>query len=93
MSDLHLSVKGEYFEQLKAGTKPFEFRAKTAYWKKRIEGRTYDKIIITHGYPVRHDLRKRLTFQWLGYEEQTITHPHFNNVPTEVYAIRIGEQQ
>jgi len=89
--DLHLSVKGEYFEQLKAGTKPFEYRRYTPYWKKRIEGREYENIIITHGYPKRDDLSKRLTFPWRGYEMQTITHPHFDNVPQDVYAIIIKE--
>lgn len=91
MTDLYLSVKGEYFEQIVAGTKTYEYRARTPYWKKRIEGRAYRNIIILHGYPVQHDLRKRIVFPWKGYELQTIMHPHFGNKPTDVYAIKIEE--
>jgi hypothetical protein len=48
MSKLVLPVKTEYFDQIEAGTKADEYRLTTAYWSKRLEGRTYDSVEITH---------------------------------------------
>jgi len=87
--NLQLSVKGEYFDAMVAGEKVFEFRDRNEYWKKRIEGREYDRLIITKGYPKRDDQSRRLDLPYLGYEEQTITHPHFGDDPIDVYALHI----
>lgn len=94
MSDLVLPVKRCYFEQMRDGVKPFEFRLRNAYWQKRLVGRAYDRVVVTLGYPSRDDDSRRLVVPWLGYEEQTITHEHFGNEPVQVFAIRIqGAQQ
>lgn len=51
MSDLVLPLKDIYFNQIKAGTKAEEFRLCTPYWRRRLEGRTFDRIVLTLGYP------------------------------------------
>lgn len=89
MSTLHLPMKGEYFDQIKAGTKPEEFRLANDYWRKRLVGRTYDRIVLTRGYPKRGDADRRLVLPWRGYRLTTITHPHFGKQPVEVFAINV----
>lgn len=93
MSDLTLSLKGEYFDQIKAGTKTEEFRLCTEYWKKRLEGRTYDRIVLTRGYPKRDDTERRLTLPWQGFRLTTITHPHFGDSPVDVFAIDVSHRE
>nr|WP_312968546.1 ASCH domain-containing protein [Pseudomonas sp.] len=89
-STLTLPLKGEYFDQIKAGTKPEEFRLVTPYWRRRLEGRTFDRIELTLGYPLRDDDARRLVLPWKGYRITTITHPHFGPDPVEVYAIDVS---
>lgn len=86
---LTLPLKAEYFDQIKAGAKPEEFRLRTEYWRKRLEGRTYESIVLTKGYPSRDDADRRLELPWRGFREATITHPHFGDEPVEVFAIDV----
>ena len=51
MPDLHLNLKGEYFDEIVAGTKPFEYRLKNNYWTKRLVGRRYKYVLFKRGYP------------------------------------------
>lgn len=89
MSDLILPLKAEYFDAIRDGTKPREFRLVKPYWTDRLVGRSYDRIVLTKGYPARDDLSRRLVRAWRGFERQTITHPHFGIDPVEVYAIDV----
>ncbi|EFW77550.1 MULTISPECIES: hypothetical protein [Pseudomonas] len=89
MATLTLALKGEYFDAIKAGNKPEEFRLRTPYWCKRLEGRIYDRIELTKGYPARGDETRRLSLPWNGYRVITITHPHFGAEPVEVFAINV----
>ncbi|MFY2845599.1 ASCH domain-containing protein [Achromobacter ruhlandii] len=89
MADLHLALKGEYFDAIKAGTKIEEYRMVCPFWAMRIEGREFQRIILTRGYPKRTDWARRLDLPWRGYTVKTITHPHFGNVPVKVYAINV----
>ncbi|MFC6478570.1 ASCH domain-containing protein [Pseudomonas asuensis] len=89
MATLTLALKGEYFDAIKAGIKPEEFRLLTPYWRKRLEGCTYDCIELTKGYPARGDQVRRLSLPWRGYRITTITHPHFGSEPVEVFAINV----
>ncbi|UIF90915.1 hypothetical protein [Cupriavidus sp. UYPR2.512] len=89
MQTLTIPVKGIYFDQIKAGTKPREYRLVTAYWRKRLEGRTYDRIVLTRGYPKADDAERRLVVPWRGYELETITHEHFGPDPVQVFAIDV----
>lgn len=91
MTVLHLPLKAEYFNAIRDGTKPEEYRLCTPYWRKRLEGRVYDSIALTLGYPSAHDAGRRLVRPWRGYTVKTITHPHFGPEPVEVFAIRVNE--
>jgi hypothetical protein len=86
---LHLPLKGEYFDQIKAGTKAEEYRLCTLFWNKRLMGRSYDTITLTKGYPSRDDLERRLVLPWRGFAIKLITHPHFGPAPVSVFAIRV----
>ena len=85
---LHLPLKREYFEQIRDGSKLFEYRLATDYWAKRLVGREYEAIVFTMGYPSKDNKSRRIEMPWRGYEKQTITHPHFGSEPVEVFAIR-----
>ena len=91
MATLTLALKGEYFDAIRAGTKAEEFRLLTPYWRKRLEGRTYDRIELTKGYPPRSDVARRLSLPWRGYRVTTITHPHFGAEQVEVFAINVQQ--
>jgi hypothetical protein len=41
MRTLVLPLKGEYFDAIKAGIKPEEFRAATPYWRRRLDGQSF----------------------------------------------------
>jgi len=90
--DLVLPLKGEYFDAIKAGTKTEEFRLCTPYWEKRIDGRSYDRLVLTRGYPARDDLSRRLVLPWQGYAKKVITHPHFGPKPVSVFAINVKRE-
>lgn len=90
MRTLTLHLKGEYFDAIKAGTKSEEYRLFSPYWCRRLEGRHYDRIELTRGYPKSGDSARRLVLPWKGYRMATITHPHFGTDPVEVYAIDVS---
>lgn len=91
MRTLTLPLKAEYFDAIKASTKPEEFRLVTPYWRKRLEGRDYDFIVLTKGYPKRDDHSRRLTLPWYGYRRTTLIHPHFGPEPVDVFAINVAK--
>ncbi|WP_321162953.1 hypothetical protein [Micavibrio aeruginosavorus] len=90
---LVLHVKDIYFQQTLAGLKPFEFRLRTPYWTKRLVGQHYDDYVLMSGYPAAGDTSKILVMPYRGYEEQTITHPHFGDGQRDVFAIIQEVQQ
>ena len=87
--DLVLPLKREFFNAIKAGTKPEEFRLRNDYWRKRLEGKTFDRVVLTLGYPKRDDAERRIVLPWQGYRECQITHPLFGASPVDVYAINV----
>jgi hypothetical protein len=89
MPDLHLNLKGIYFDDIKAERKQFEYRLRST-WEKRLAGKTFDRIWLKRGYPARGDSARIIERPWRGYEIQTITHPHFGPSPVEVIAIRVN---
>jgi len=93
MGDLTLALNGVYFDQVRSGEKREEFRLQTPYWRKRLEGRTYENVVLTRGYPAAADLSRRLTIPWRGFREVTITHPHFGPDPVFVFAINVSGRQ
>lgn len=89
MRTLHLNLKKEYFDAIVAGTKRFEYRLRSGFWKRIIEGKDFDRVLIKSGYPPAGDPNRISARRWRGYEIQTIMHPHFGPEPVEVYAIRV----
>lgn len=90
MRKLILHLKGEYFDEIKAGRKPKEYRLVTPYWEKRLVGRSYDCIELARGYPKRGDTENRLTLPWKGVQRETIIHRHFGPHRVEVFAINVA---
>lgn len=93
MMDLILPVKGVYFAQIVAGLKTEEYRLRTAYWRRRIEGKVFDRVIVTRGYPKSTDTTRQLVLPWQGCTVKTITHPHFGPDPVEVFAIDVQQNR
>lgn len=92
MSNITFNVAGNYYDDFESGDKDHEFRLTTAFWKKRLVGRTYDTVTIARGYPKRGEANKRQVFKWKGFDVRTITHPHFGSAPVEVFAIDCTER-
>lgn len=90
MADLTLPLKAEYFDAIRDGTKLEEYRLVTPFWRKRIEGRSYDRVILTKGYPSRWDRKRRLERQWRGYRIIDLQHPHFGGGTVTVFAIDVS---
>lgn len=93
MTALYLPIKGVYFDQIKTGAKPEEYRLVTQYWMERIIGRRFDRIVLTSGYPKGGGVEgeTRLTRKWNGWKIKSITHPHFGPDPVRVFAIDVSE--
>lgn len=90
MADLTLPLKAEYFDAIEDGSKLEEYRLTTPFWRKRIEGKNFDRVILTRGYPKAEDTARRIARPWVGYRVATITHPHFGGEPVEVFAINVS---
>ncbi|RDC59742.1 hypothetical protein HME9302_00035 [Alteripontixanthobacter maritimus] len=92
MATLTLPMKGEYFDQIRDGSKTEEYRVRNIHWGCRIVGKTFDAIVLTRGYPKGGGVegQTRLTREWRGFEQKMITHPHFGEKPTPVFAIDVS---
>ena len=73
---LHLNLYRKYFDAIVEGTKTIEYRDKTDYWKKRIEGREYDIIKFRNGYATD---APTMLVEYLGYDV------------TDRYEIKLGK--
>ena len=87
---LRLAVRREYFEDAAVGVKRYEFRLRSVYWRKRLEGKDFSEIVYTLGYPKKGDMSRTIVRPWRGYEIRIITHPEFGPDPVEVFAIRLN---
>jgi hypothetical protein len=87
--DLHLNLKGEYFDAIKAGVKRYEYRL-AEKWLSRLAGRSFQRVLLKRGYPKRNDDDRIIERPWRGYELQTIMHPHFGHEPVKVCAIIVN---
>lgn len=89
---LTLPLKGEYFDQIARGEKVEEYRLRTPFWAKRLEGRSFSSVALTRGYPKGGGVEgiTRLTRAWRGYSLRSLTHPHFGDDPVEVFAIDVS---
>ena len=79
---LHLNLYRKYFDAIADGTKTIEYRDKTDYWKKRIEGREYDIIKFRNGYA------KDAPTMLVEYKGYNIG---FNVLCEEKYMINLGK--
>ena len=52
-SILHLNLHREFFAAITNKTKRVEYRRRTPYWKRRLEGRHYDIIQFRNGYATK----------------------------------------
>ena len=86
MSDLIFHLKHEYFQQIKDGTKAFEYRLVKPYWERRLMGIRYDRVIFWDAYKPRSP-ETVIIRPYQGFERQTITHKEFGNLPVKVFAI------
>jgi hypothetical protein len=84
---LHLHVKTEYFNAIKAGTKITENRLVNDYWTKRLVGRNYDAVVVYNAY--KAGAENRLEFPWNRWDTQTIVHKHFGQNPVDVFVIKL----
>lgn len=91
MKTLVLPLKRQYFEAIRDGSKPEEYRLCNEYWTKRLPSPfgVYDRIVLTLGHPARDDHARGLVLPWRGYTIKTITHPHFGPEPVSVFAIDV----
>lgn len=88
MKVLTLPLKREFFEAIKSGKKLEEYRVYNEYWRKRIEGNSFDKIVLTLGYPKRDDSSRRIVRPWLGYKIKMIR--NFDGFLVKVFAIKVN---
>jgi hypothetical protein len=47
---LHLNLHREFFDAIARKQKRTEYRERSPYWRKRLEGRKYDAILFRNGY-------------------------------------------
>jgi hypothetical protein len=89
---LRLHLKGCYFDAIRAGEKPREFRL-AEKWEKRIVNACYragvDEILLLRGYPKRGDESRMMRRIWNGYEITAVLHEHFGPRPVRVLAIDV----
>jgi len=86
---LHLHLTFKYFDEIKAGTKPEEYR-RADKWLHKLEGKEFDGIRLYRGYE-KAGPDTLMDKPWRGFTLKTITHPHFDNVPTLVCAIPVAD--
>jgi len=87
--NLILPVKKQWFQQIRDGKKTEEYRLYNDYWKTRLLGKTFDKVIITLGYPKREDTGRRIELPWRGFTIKEITHEEWDKIPQIVFAIKL----
>jgi hypothetical protein len=90
LETLHLNLKTKHWDRIESGEKPWEYRLMTDYWKKRLLGKSFDRILVKKGYPKRDDKSRILERPWRGLEVHTITHDEFGHDPVDVFAIRVN---
>jgi hypothetical protein len=77
---LHLNLHREFFAAIAAKTKRIEYRARTSYWQRRLEGRHYDLIHFRNGYATKSP---EMLVEFRGLRR-------YGNGPNAYYAIRLG---
>jgi hypothetical protein len=89
VADLMLHLKHRYFQEIKDGSKLFEYRLVNEYWTKRLVGREYDRVIFWDAYKPGGPETVMIK-PYAGYSMTTITHEHFGKAPVTVFAIPVA---
>ena len=76
-SILYLTLEREWFDDIVRGVKNEEYRELKDYWKKRLEGRTYDIVRFRNGYATDAPV---MDVEFLGVDKRQ-----------DCYAIRLGK--
>jgi ASC-1-like (ASCH) protein len=77
---LHLNLHREFFAQIATGRKRVEYRSRTPYWRRRLEGRPYDVIQFRNGYATK---APEMLVQFRGLRR-------YGKGRNAYYAIRLG---
>jgi hypothetical protein len=95
MKILTLRVKKKYFDQIKSGEKTEEYRLSNSYWYARLHGKSFDGVVIIHGWVANSKLCEDncISFPFNGITMKTIQHDEFSEYPVTVYAIKLQEKQ
>jgi hypothetical protein len=80
MTGLHLNLRRQFFTAIAAKTKKIEYRSRTPYWRRRLEGRHYDVIQFRNGYATE---APEMLVEFLGVRK-------YGKGRTGYYAIRLG---
>jgi hypothetical protein len=78
---LHLNLVRHWFDQIAKGEKKMDYRNATPYWRRRLQGRSYDLIEFRNGY-AKDALRMRLQFRGVRQDGRGAN---------AQYAIRLGK--
>lgn len=90
---LQLAIEGEYFQAILDGDKTEEYRQQNAYWSRRLEGKEFDKLVLTWGYPSKTDKKRRIEMPWAGTKKKWMAHKIFGPDAVPVYAIQIAPRE
>lgn len=85
---LILPLKRHWFEAIRDGTKPLEYRLYNPYWCSRLENQHYDRVRFMLGYPKADQTDRIIDAPYRGYEITTVTSPEWDNIPQTVFAIK-----
>lgn len=91
MRTLVLNLKREYWEAIRNGSKTVEYRLVSDYWRKRLDGKTFDSIELRLGYPRAGDESRIIGRKWRGLTVGAITHSLFGTDEVEVFQIDVSE--
>ena len=87
MAKLFMTIKRQYFDEIKAGTKTEEYRLVKPHWVNKLVGKEYTHIIFQNGYSRN---APRIEAEYLGYEVKNFKHEFFGNEDVSVFALKLG---
>lgn len=88
--NLTLHLKKKWWDQIHSGKKKAEYRLATPYWKKRLEGRDYEHIILKLGYPKEDNDSRSMIFAWNGASLTNVISSEWNYESKRVYEIPLS---
>lgn len=94
---LTLRLKRKYWEQIRDGDKPVEYRIASDYWERRLfdsDGSAieFDEVHLWHAYPPAEKTELRLIRAHGGTERIELTHDEFGPDAVDVFEIDISRK-